>query len=102
MGSNSKACRTTPVGLEAVDCPLWVFCSDGTQYRHPDAHAIARILNYGVHPDPTLAFNVPSRYSRWWDNDEWRNLFEYQVRYGTVDDGLTVRFEPNTSTATFI
>jgi beta-lactamase superfamily II metal-dependent hydrolase len=80
--------------VEAVDCPLWLFSSDGTTFRHPDAQAIATILAFGTHRNPTLAFNVRSKYSGWWDNDEWRRLFGYQVRYGTVDDGLTVRFDP--------
>jgi Metallo-beta-lactamase superfamily len=80
--------------VEVVDCPLWVFSSDGTTFRHPDAQAIARILQYGVHPKPTLAFNAPSTFNGWWDNDAWRDLFGYQVRYGTADDGLTVSFTP--------
>ena len=41
--------------VEAVACPQWVFSSDGTLYRHPDAQAIAKILHFGVHPGPTLA-----------------------------------------------
>jgi hypothetical protein len=80
--------------VEAVDCPLWVFSSDGTTYRHPDAQAIARILHYGRRANPTLAFNVPSKYSCWWNNDDWRALFGYDVCYGTVDDGITVSFDP--------
>jgi hypothetical protein len=80
--------------VEAVDCPLWVFSSDGTTFRHPDAQAIARILQFGAHSTPTLAFNVPSTFNGWWNNDVWRELFEYQVRYGTIEDGLTVSLTP--------
>jgi hypothetical protein len=82
--------------IEAVDCPLWLFSSDGTMYRHPDAQAVARILNFGNHPSPTLAFNVRSTYSGWWDNATWRSLFGYHVLYGSLEDGLTVRFGPAT------
>jgi hypothetical protein len=78
--------------VEAVECPLWLFSSDGTTYRHPDAQAIATILNFGIQPKTTLGFNVRSKYSGWWDNDRWRNLFGYRVCYGTVDDGLTTCF----------
>ncbi len=80
--------------VEMVDCPLWVFTSDGTQFRHPDAQAIARILNFGLRSNPTLAFNVRSKFSGWWDNEHWRNLFEYEVLYGTEEDGITVILEP--------
>jgi hypothetical protein len=79
--------------VEAVECPLWVFSSDGTRYCHPDAEAVARILHFGRHREPTLAFNVRKEYSGWWDNDNWRNLFGYQVCYGSDEDGLTIRFD---------
>jgi hypothetical protein len=73
--------------VQSVDCPLWVFSSDGTTFRHPDAQATARILHCGSHPNPTLAFNAPSTFNGWWNNNEWRELSGYQVRYGTIDDG---------------
>lgn len=79
--------------VEAVDCPLWVFSSDGTLYRHPDAQAIAKILHFCVHRGPTLAFNVRSQYSGWWDNERWRSMFGYQVRYGDVNNGITFSLE---------
>lgn len=78
--------------VQAVDCPLWVFSSDGTLYRHPDAQAIAKILAFSAHPEPTLAFNVRSEYSGWWDNESWRSMFGYRVRYGDVDNGITFSF----------
>jgi len=80
--------------VESVDCPLWLFSSDGTTFRHPDAMAIARVLRFGRRANPTLAFNVPSTFNGWWDNDDWRRLFGYQVLYGDATDGLTVSFDP--------
>lgn len=80
--------------VEAVDCPYWLFSTDGTTFRHPDAPAIARILHWGRRDRPTLGFNVPSRFNRWWDNDTWRGLFDYDVEYGDDTHGLTVTFEP--------
>jgi hypothetical protein len=41
-----------------------------------------------------LDFNVPSLYNRWWHNDTWRGLFDYDVKYGDDTNGLTIRFEP--------
>lgn len=75
--------------VAAVDCPLWVFSSDGTTFRHPDAVAIARILRR-ERPVTRLAFNVPSTFNGWWDNPSWRGLFGYSVVYGDAVDGLTL------------
>ena len=80
--------------VEAVRCPCWLFSTDGTTFRHPDAAAIARLLNWGRQPRPMFGFNVPSQYNRWWDNDTWRGLFDYDVQYGDHTDGLTISFEP--------
>jgi hypothetical protein len=80
--------------VEAVWCPNWLFSTDGTTFRHPDAAAIARLLNWGRQPRPMFGFNVPSQYNRWWDNDSWRGLFGYDVAYGDDTNGLTISFEP--------
>lgn len=80
--------------VEAVDCPYWVFSTDGTTFRHPDAPAVARLLAWGRHARPTLGFNVPSTFNEWWRNEDWRALFDYDVEYGDEIEGLTVSFEP--------
>ncbi len=80
--------------VDAVETPLWVNSSDGTRFRHPDAIALARVLVHGRRAEPLLAFNVPSTYNLWWDNDSWRDLIPYSVEYGDPDEGLTVTFSP--------
>lgn len=80
--------------VEAVVCPVWVFSTDGTQFRHPDPVAIARILTWGTPRPRTLAFSVPSTYSLWWDNPVWQDLGAYDTLYGDGNDGLTLTFEP--------
>ena len=80
--------------VESVDCPLWVFSTDGTTFRHPDAQAIARILHYGNRSKPTLAFNAPSTFNGWWANDQWQNMYDYAVDYGTTTGGLTISLQP--------
>lgn len=79
--------------VKAVRCRYWLFSSDGTQFRHPDAIAIARILRSADPHNPTLGFNVPSKFNGWWDNQEWRDRFGYLVEYGDPNEGLTVRYE---------
>lgn len=80
----------------AVATPVWVFSTDGTTHHHPDATAIARVLVGAHQANPVLAFNVPSTFSGWWDNDDWRKLVPYTVVYGDPEDGLTFTFEPLT------
>jgi hypothetical protein len=75
--------------VRALDCPQWVFSSDGTTFRHPDAIAVARVLREaprGAH----LVFNVPSTFNGWWQRPEWQALFGYTATYGVVGDGITV------------
>lgn len=78
--------------VEAIDCPLWVISTDGSTHKHPDAEAIARILHYGQTARPTLAFNVRSTYSGWWEDEGWRALIGYDTTYGTDENGLTIGF----------
>jgi hypothetical protein len=90
-GSRNNVSRAL---VEAVVCPCWVFSSDGTQHKHPDAEAIARILRWGSpEQDRTLAFNVPSRFNRWWKNDDWQEQFHYSPTYGDAVDGFTLIFD---------
>ncbi len=76
--------------IEAVNCPNWLFSTDGSRFKHPDAEAVARVLAFGNHPNPLLAFNVPSRFNWWWDDSQWMARFGYTVRYGDAEDGLTL------------
>lgn len=77
----------------AIDCPTWLFSSDGAIFGHPDAPAIARLLHFG-RPPHNLAFNVPSSFNEFWQNPTWQDLFGYDVQYGDPTDGLTITFDP--------
>ncbi len=79
--------------VHAIDTPNWVFSTDGTQFRHPDAAAIARILRArggGRIECPTLVFNVASTYNGWWNDELWRDRFQYQTLTGTKAQGITL------------
>ena len=79
--------------VEAVDCDCWLVSTDGTQFRHPDPTALARIILYSGQRPPKLAFNVRSKYSSWWDNDDWRGLYGYETEYGAPSSGLTLEWK---------
>jgi hypothetical protein len=40
-----------------------------------------------------LSFNVPSKFNGWWDNPDWKDLYEYETDYGTKEEGLTLQLE---------
>lgn len=83
--------------IESVACKRWLFSTDGTQFRHPDAVALARVINYSKVRTPILSFNVPSTYNGWWNNDEWKIMYDYQTEYGTKEDGLMLQFETDSN-----
>jgi hypothetical protein len=85
-GSTSRAL------VEAVESPVWLFSTDGSRFKHPDAEAVARVLAFGRPTDAILAFNVPSAFNEWWENEAWMDRFGYSVLYGDATDGLTVDF----------
>ncbi len=88
-GSKNNVTKTL---VEAVSCPCWLFSTDGTQFRHPDAVAIARVICYSAQQPVTLVFNVPSNFNRWWSNPDWKAMYQYETEYGDAADGITVDF----------
>jgi hypothetical protein len=78
--------------VESVSCSSWLFSTDGTQFRHPDAVAIARVVSYSAQQPVTLFFNVPSTFNNWWSNSDWKAMYRYETEYGDATDGLTLGF----------
>ena len=78
--------------VDSVNCKHWLFSTDGTRFKHPDAAAVARVLHANLGNDPMLHFNVPSEYNMWWDKPEWRQEFGYTANYGNDEDGLVLSF----------
>ncbi len=75
--------------VQRLDCRRWVFSSDGTTFRHPDAVAVSRVVR-DAGPDVELVFNVPSTFNGWWANPDWQTRFGYTASYGVPVDGITV------------
>jgi hypothetical protein len=61
--------------LELIDCPLHLFSTDGTQTRHPDREAVARVLDTATQ-NVSLGFNYLSD-----QNEVWRDPGTVE-RYG--------------------
>ena len=67
--------------------------TDGTQFRHPDPVALARVISYSRVRPAKLSFNVPSKFNGWWDNDDWRGMYDYVTKYGVEGDGLLLSYD---------
>lgn len=66
--------------LEKLDCPLYLFSTDGTKFKHPSPQAVARVIKFGG-PHPTLAFNYCTDYTRKWNHQPWIDEYGYSVMY---------------------
>jgi Metallo-beta-lactamase superfamily len=75
--------------LEMLECPLYLFSTDGTQTRHPHPEAVARVLvTAGA---PTLAFNYRTEFNSRWLEPASMDRYGYAVRCPAANaDGLAV------------
>lgn len=82
--------NTTAAMIERVDCPLFLVSTDGTQFEHPHAEAVACVLASSRRKPAGLAFNARRKFTGW-DNPDWQRAFRYVAEYGD-DDGYLLRF----------
>jgi hypothetical protein len=80
----------SPELLEVLDCPRFLFSTNGRRYRHPDAVAVSRIV-VGV-SGAELLFNYRTRYTEPWEEPQLRRRFGYRTRYPADGaSGLTLQ-----------
>ena len=65
--------------IARVDCPAFVFSTDGTQFKHPDDVAVARVIHTA--PSPQLVFNYVTAFNRVWANPDLQKQYGYTARY---------------------
>jgi hypothetical protein len=67
----SKYTTSRPL-IEKLDCPLYVFSTNGSIFRHPDQETVSRVIVAGGgHPE--LVFNYCNDRNDIWDLDELKN-----------------------------
>lgn len=69
----------SPELLEVLDCPRFLFSTNGRRFRHPDAVAVSRVV-VGT-SGAELLFNYRTPYTEPWDAERLRRRFGYQTRY---------------------
>jgi hypothetical protein len=78
--------------VEALDCPRYLFSSNGARYKHPSLAAVARVIAFGN--KPKLLFNYRTEFNEIWDAKMLMQVHGYAPMYGDEDQGIAVRLIP--------
>jgi hypothetical protein len=73
--------------VKSLDCPRYLFSSNGAYFKHPSQVAVARVITHGNRPK--LLFNYRTEHNLMWDDELLRQVHGYSVSYGE-NEGLTV------------
>jgi hypothetical protein len=80
--------------LDLLDCPRFLFSTNGQQFSHPSPEGVARVIKYGRvsgGPNPQLFFNYQSAFNKIWNNPVLFEKYEYEAKYPPVgEDGLLI------------
>lgn len=66
--------------VRLLDCPLWLFSTNGAQFRHPDQESVARVL-WGNQGSSELVFNYRTDFTRVWER-ETSPARQFTARFG--------------------
>lgn len=91
--SHHGAQGTTSLGLiEAVDCPRYLFSSNGSNYFHPHAEAVSRVI-VSSSQEPQLIFNYKGDRNRAWEDlAKLSTGHTFHTIYpANGEDGITVK-----------
>lgn len=70
--------------VSAIDCPRFIFSSNGAKFGHPSKAAVARVIRQGR--NPKLIFNYSSQFNEVWGDLPFPIPYPFTVEYGD-DDG---------------
>ena len=79
--------NSSPSLLTMVDCPKWLFSSNGDKFHHPDRQTIARVLLSRKGDDTDLYFNYRSEYNDIWDGQGLQREWHYNASYPASGKG---------------
>ena len=70
-----------------LDCPRWLFSTNGDKFQHPDRETIARVLLSRRGDDTGLYFNYRSKYNEVWDGAGLQREWRYSACYPKSEKG---------------
>ena len=74
---------TTKELVEKVDCPLYIFSTNGSIFKHPDRETVARVISAGG-DQPHLVFNYRSTLNQVWDLSKLKDKYTYTTTYPEI------------------
>lgn len=75
--------------VQLVPAKSYLISTNGNQFSHPHAEAMARIAVYGP-PECDVVFNCPSDFNAAWRDAKRAKAWNYRVRCGQGDGGVVV------------
>ena len=75
-----------------LDCPVYLFSTNGAYFKHPDREAVARVIKLGG-AKPALHFNYRTDSNSCWDRQPLREKYGYSTVFPPADQaGLTLEW----------
>jgi len=71
--------------IAKLDCPRYVFSTNGSIYKHPHGETVSRVIVEGG-DNPHLFFNYKGRRNEIWGNQDLQSVHGYATTYPTGDD----------------
>ena len=71
--------------IEKINCPLYVFSTNGSIFKHPDQETVSRVIVAGG-GQPKLVFNYRSPRNEIWDLAFLKGKYGYQAAYPADQD----------------
>jgi beta-lactamase superfamily II metal-dependent hydrolase len=84
----SKA-NTSKDLLSIIECSDYLISTNGSQHKHPDVEAVARLLCYGGRKKK-LHFNYLTPQNKVWNTRGLKERFHYSATYGNGEEPLTL------------
>lgn len=81
VSHHGSAGNTSRELLELIDCPHFLFSTDGSRHEHPDPQTISRILKYCHTTPKTLYFNHRQDYTTPWNMPSLCQRYRYECRF---------------------
>jgi hypothetical protein len=79
--------------IKHLDCPAYIFSSNGDQFGHPHPEAVARVIRYGG-VEPQLIFNYRHPQALIWDDDTLRGGYGYSTSYPIAEsEGAVLQWD---------
>lgn len=82
--------NTTDELMSLIECPKFLFSTNGAQFGHPDQEAVQRVIGRSTNGKPELYFNYLTDRNREWALADLQEQLEYTAIYGAGDGARLV------------